>query len=93
MKEDEREKDDADHHRERRGIVWIGCHDEALVLIVPQRTDWYCSNLVQMCVSDPSVIHRELVDTDDVRQLEFCGKNSILKSLISWKIEKDIPWV
>lgn len=39
MKEDNRKDDHSEHHRERRGVVWIGRTDEALILGVPKRAN------------------------------------------------------
>lgn len=77
VEEDEREKEYSDHHGEGARIVGVGGWKETFILSVFEGTNNNLLDIVEMGVTNSSVINQELEDTVDIREFELSGEFTI----------------
>lgn len=70
MQENKRKQEHPHHHGERTDIIRIGTGNEPLVLRVLKWSDGDLCRAIKVCVSDAIIVHFELIDSVNVRDLE-----------------------
>lgn len=65
------------HHRKRGHVIGVSRMDKTLILCMFERSDRDLLNIIQVSVSDTTIIHQELENPIDVRQLECGTKYSV----------------
>ena len=78
VKLDEREEEDAEHHRKGAGVVWESGRNESIILCVLQRTHRHLRGREQVCIADTFVVNVELENSVNVWKFEFSLKVSIV---------------